>query len=75
MAKDPPPDEGDSGSIPGQGTKIPHSAGQLSLRAATTEPTALHSPQLERSLYFSRKRSRMTQQRSHVPQLKSDTPK
>ena len=29
---------GDSGSISGQGTKIPHAAGQLSLRAATTEP-------------------------------------
>ena len=29
---------GDAGSIPGEGTKIPHAAGQLSLRAATTEP-------------------------------------
>ena len=29
---------GDTGSIPGWGTKIPHAAGQLSLRAATTEP-------------------------------------
>ena len=29
---------GDAGSIPGQGTKIPHAAGQRSPRAATTEP-------------------------------------
>ena len=29
---------GDTGSIPGQGTKISHAVGQLSLCAATTEP-------------------------------------
>ena len=29
---------GDEDSIPGQGTKTPHSTGQLSPRAATTEP-------------------------------------
>ena len=28
----------DKGLIPGRGTKIPHTAGQLSLPAATTEP-------------------------------------
>ena len=28
---------GDSGSIPGQGTRIPHTTGQLSPWAATTE--------------------------------------
>ena len=28
---------GDTGSIPGQGTKIPHAKGQLSLYATTTE--------------------------------------
>ena len=32
----------DVGSIPSQGTKIPHAAEQLSLHAATTEP-AHHS--------------------------------
>ena len=37
VAKNPPSDAGDSGSIPGQGTKIPHAAGQLSPCAATTE--------------------------------------
>ena len=29
---------GDTGSIPGQGTKIPHAMGKLSLNAANTEP-------------------------------------
>ena len=29
---------GDTGSIPGQGTKIPHATGKLSLSAANTEP-------------------------------------
>ena len=30
---------GDAGSIPGQGTKVPHATGQLSPHTATTEPT------------------------------------
>ena len=33
---------GDPGSIPGGGTKIPHSAGQLSPRARTTELALLN---------------------------------
>ena len=33
------------GTIPAQGTKLPHGAGQLSVYAASTEP---HAPQLER---------------------------
>ena len=37
MVKNPPSNAGDTGSIPGQGTKIPHAAGQLSPRAITTE--------------------------------------
>ena len=37
MVKNPPCNGGDSGSIPGQRTKIPHAAGQLSLHIATTE--------------------------------------
>ena len=32
----------DAGWIPGQGTKIPHAVGQLSLRATTTECTCLN---------------------------------
>ena len=37
MAKNLPYNAGDVGSIPGQGRKIPHAAGQLSLHATTTE--------------------------------------
>ena len=52
MAKNPPSNAGDAGSIPGWGTKIPCAAGQLSLRATTTELTCpgARAPQLERSL-------------------------
>ena len=32
----------DTGSIPGWGTKIPHTSGQLSLRATITEHTCLY---------------------------------
>ena len=37
MVKNLPYNAGDTGSIPGRGTKIPHAAGQLSQRPATTE--------------------------------------
>ena len=37
VVKNPPYNAGDAGSIPGQGTKIPHAAGQLSRLATTTE--------------------------------------
>ena len=37
VVKNPPYSAGDAGSIPGQGTKIPHAAGQLSPHATTTE--------------------------------------
>ena len=45
-----PSNAGDTGSIPGWGTKIPHAAGQLSPHTTTTEPTypGAHAPQLER---------------------------
>ena len=51
MVKNPPSNAGDKGSIPGQGTKFPHAAGQLGQRATTTEPTCpgARTPQLERS--------------------------
>ena len=39
MVKNLPGSAGDMGLIPGQGTKILHAAEQLSLLAATTEPT------------------------------------
>ena len=37
MVKNLPSNAGDMGSIPGQGTKIPHDVGQLSRHAAITE--------------------------------------
>ena len=51
VVKNPPSSAGDVGSIPGQGTKIPHAAGQLSPRIATTEPmcSGARRPQLKRS--------------------------
>ena len=42
VAKNLPYNAGDSGSIRGWGTKIPHATGQLSPRAATTEPMLLN---------------------------------
>ena len=39
VVKNPPCNAGDTGSIPGQGTKIPHAMGHLSLPATTTELT------------------------------------
>ena len=38
VVKNPPSNAGDAGSIPGQGTKMPHATGQLSPHATTTEP-------------------------------------
>ena len=38
MVENLPSNAGDMGLIPGQGARIPHVEGQLSLRAATTEP-------------------------------------
>ena len=51
VVKNPPYNAGDTGSIPGQGTKIPHAVGQLSPRATTTEPTRTGAcaPQLEKN--------------------------
>ena len=42
VAKNPPYNAGDAGSVPGQGTKIPHAMGQLSPHAATTELACLN---------------------------------
>ena len=38
VVKNPPSNAGDVGSLPGQGTKIPHASGQLSPHTSTTEP-------------------------------------
>ena len=42
VVKNPPCNAGDTGSIPGQGTKILHIAGQLSPRASATELMCLN---------------------------------
>ena len=42
VVKNPPYNAGDVGLIPGQGTKIPHAAGQLSPSDTTTELTSLN---------------------------------
>ena len=42
VVKNPPYNAGDVGSIPGQGTKIPHAMGQLSPRTTTTELARLN---------------------------------
>ena len=39
VVKNPPSNAGDMGSIPGQGTRIPHAAGQVSPRTSTREST------------------------------------
>ena len=39
VVKTPLGNTGDTGSIPGLGTKISHAMGQLTLLTATTEPT------------------------------------
>ena len=38
VVKNPPCNAGDAGLIPGQGTRIPHAARQLSWHATTREP-------------------------------------
>ena len=38
VVENPPSNAGDTSSISGQGTKIPHAVGQLSPCMATTEP-------------------------------------
>ena len=38
-----PCNAGDTGSIPGRGTKIPHALEHLSLRLATTAPMPCHN--------------------------------
>ena len=52
VIKNLPYNAGDSGSIPGQGTKIPYAAGQLSPHAKTAEPghcnrTCMMQPRLD----------------------------
>ena len=50
VVKNLPSNAGDAGSIPGQGTEIPHTAGQLRPHAATRE-----SPRTETKTQYSHK--------------------
>ena len=63
LVKNLPCNARDAGSIPGRGTKISHAVEQLNRRATTREPV------------HHNKGSRMTQQRSHVLQLRPDAAK
>ena len=68
MVKNPPSNARNTGSIPGQGTKIPHAAGQLSPCTTTTEPTHLN----ERACVP--QTTEPTRSGTHVPQLESENP-
>ena len=75
------------GSIPGEGTKIPQAAGQLSPRATTTEPARLNERERKNPHATTREkptrekpvgrseRSRMPEQRSCMSQLRPDAAK
>ena len=42
MVRNLPSNSGDAGSIPGQGTKVPHATGQISQCAKLEKPSCLH---------------------------------
>ena len=63
LVKNLPCNARDAGSIPGRGTKISHAVEQLNRHATAREPV------------HHNKGSRMTQQRSHVLQLRPDVAK
>ena len=44
MVENPPSNAGDTNLVSGWGTKIPHAVGNLSPRAATTEPVCVLEP-------------------------------
>ena len=68
---------GDTGSIPGWGTEIPHAAEQLSLHATTREPACCNHRRrvLQLQSLLHKEISHMTQQSSFVPQLRPDAAK
>ena len=61
MVKNLPSNSGDMCSVPGQGIKIPHDQGQLSLYGAR-----LHAPTREKPA---------CNERSHMPQVRANTAK
>ena len=79
VVKNSPSNAEDAGSIPSQGTKIPHAVGQLSPRAPTTNLThsGARAPQLEKRkpARHNYREVRAPQRRSRVPQLRPDADK
>ena len=66
MVKNLPSNAGDTGLIPGQGTRIAHAVGQLSPCARTTELAGLS----ERALML--QTTKPTHSGAHVPQLERE---
>ena len=66
MVKNPPSNAGDTGSIPGPGTKIPHATGQLSPCTTTTELVVCLN---ERARVL--QTTEPTRSGAHMPQLES----
>ena len=73
MVENPPSNAGDSGSILGQGTKIPHAVGQLSPHWATTEPrrSGARTPQQEKPLQAATRESLHAETKTQPSQNKN----
>ena len=69
VVKNPPSNAADVGSIPGQGTKIPHAAGQLSPCATTT--LSLHASMREPTRH---KTTEPTRPGAYTPQRERENP-
>ena len=50
VVKNLPSNAGDKGSIPGQGAKIPHASGKVSVNSPTTEKPLCHKKSLESTM-------------------------
>ena len=79
VVKNPPAHTGDTGSIPGLGTKIPHAAGQLSLCSRARKPQLLkpsgprgHAPQQEKPAHSSQRRAHAATKTLHSQKKKID---
>ena len=71
MVENPSCNAGDTGSIPGQGTKIPCATGQLSPCAATTALWSLHATARENPVCRNEEPTRYNE-RSLVLQVRPD---
>ena len=65
MGKNPPANAGDTGLIPGQGTKIPHAEGHLSLCGTTKKPVNPRGRALQREVTARRSPSAATREPRH----------